>query len=664
MALTTQTLLARLFSNAKPSGPAPVFSWRLIRRQRRPFLLLPESAPSHQVSLTIYSAQRRRAKVWRALLPLLLRTPLARIFQRIQLPVNAQCDLVRFLAGQAGMPASELAAPAIKFGGLNSQKSRLVLLVCDASNRPLKVIKVGLDAVGRAATDYEAGLLAQLPPGLIGCTRVTGRLVTPDISAFATDFFPGASPENDVGMEILFHSWINAGPAVPVEKLAVWQELETDVARIAPAKWAVLRAALAGQNLRSTLYHGDFAPWNIRVVNSQNLQAFDWERGNLQGLPAWDWFHFVVQTSILARRHSIQRVAAEVEELLASPRFEKYLVATGIQSFVKPLLLAYLLHHRWVVKPLDGWVQMEQLYELLAERWNLAPRKSASERPRSEIPTGFWADAGWQLQAAWSQLANVFWEPTLTATNSPPLLPQLKSAWPLVTMASFWVAAVAGVQFLTNHLLLLPLYAAPALLATRKINRGWGTVFALPGALLGPVVATVKDPEHQTVDRFCWNTLMRFIILQLCVFLWDRSHQPEGFFRHLHRRRPADFAKHWAIILLSCGLLFVIAWGDLYTGPRINFLPLYLIPAALLTLFLNLRSGMLVALGGALVACLDEYSSQYNTNVWEVFGWNFPMRFLMLFTILYLLDRVRVESVLFTPWKPNGVAKAAPGGKT
>ena len=78
--------------------------------------------------------------------------------------MNAQADLVRFLAGQAGLPASELAAPAIKFGGLNSQKSRLVLLVCDASNRPLKVIKVGLDAVGRTATDYEAGLLAQLPP--------------------------------------------------------------------------------------------------------------------------------------------------------------------------------------------------------------------------------------------------------------------------------------------------------------------------------------------------------------------------------------------------------------------------------------------------------------------------------------------------------------------
>ena len=40
------------------------------------------------------------------------------------------------------------------------------------------------------------------------------------------------------------------------------------------------------------------------------------------------------------------------------------------------------------------------------------------------------------------------------------------------------------------------------------------------------------------------------------------------------------------------------------------------------------------------------------------------MRFLMLFSILYLFDRVREESVLFTAWKPNGRAKSAPGKKT
>ena len=78
---------------------------------------------------------------------------------------------------------------------------------------------------------------------------------------------------------------------------------------------------------------------------------------------------------------------------------------------------------------------------------------------------------------------------------------------------------------------------------------------------------------------------MRFTILQMCVFLWDRIHRQEGFFRHLHRRRSADFGGNWAIILLSCVLLFAIAWGDWYTGPRVNFLPFYLIPAILLTLF-------------------------------------------------------------------------------
>ena len=483
MALTTQSLLAKLFSDAKSPGESRDFTWRLIRRHRRPFLLLPEGNTSPQVSLTLYSAQRLRAKIWRAMLPMLLKTPLAAIFPRIRVAANEHSDIIRFLAEQSGAPASELAAPAIKFGGLNSQKSRLVLLVCDTGNRPLKVIKLGLDKMGRAATDFEADLLAQLPPNLIGCTHVTGRLVTPVCSAFATDYFPGASPDNDDGMEILFHAWINPGPEVPVETLAMWRELETEVARIAPAEWAMLRAALAGQKIRTTLYHGDFAPWNIRVINSRNLRAFDWERAQLHGLPAWDWFHFVVQTSILARRHSIARAAAEVEELLASPRFEKYMAATGIQSLAKPLLLAYVLHHRWVVNPLDGRDQMEQLYELLSERWNLAPRKASAALSAAVHPVGFWADAGRQLQAAGSQLANVFWEPTLTATTTTPLRTQLASAWPLVLSGIVWVAAMAGLQYcLPRHLLLLPLYAVPALLATRKLNRHWGSGFALLGA--------------------------------------------------------------------------------------------------------------------------------------------------------------------------------------
>ena len=673
MSKSIQPVIAELFLNGQPAGRPLNFAWRLIRRRRRPFLLLPVSTMDVRVSLELYSAQRRRAKIWRAILPLLFQTPAASVFSRVNFPADESSEIIRFLSEQSGVPVAQLRAPAIKFGGMEHQKSRLVLLACDQTHRPVKVIKLGLDREGRAATEREADLLEKLPANTIGCIRTTGRLTTPKISAFATAYFPGDSPEDDAGMETLFQSWINPEAAVPIESLATWRELETEVAGADPAAWAVLRAALAGKNIRTTLHHGDFAPWNIRAVNAQNLQAFDWERGSLQGIPGWDWFHFIVQTAILARRHSVERVAAEVEELLQSPRFENYAVATGISPIVKPLLLAYLLHHRWVVKPLEGGATTAELQSLLAERWQLDPHsqiaatgKTRPQSPRAVVvPPGLWADAVQQLQSAWAQLANVFWEPTLTANIQPALAERLRANQLVALVAGLWLAAVARVHFLyLNHQMLLPLYAVPCLLVGWKMGRRWGLLFAAVTACLGPVVSAMKDPVGHPVDLVCWNSAMRFIILQMCVFLSDRIHRQNNFFRRRAggHRRPAKFAENWAVVLAS-GLWFLLtAWGDFYTGPRVIFLPLYLFPAILITLFLNLRWGTLMVLLAALVACADEYFTKYNASVAQVFGWNFAMRFLILFLVILLLDRVRQENVLFAPRKQNGGAHAANPG--
>lgn len=666
MPKSVQPVMAKLFGDEQP-GPSHRFSWRLIRRRRRPFLLLPIATMSTRVSLTLYSAQRRRAKIWRALLPFVLNTPAAVLFQRVHFPASESSDILRFLSEQSGVPAGRLPAPAIKFGGMESQKSRLVLLVCDPTNRPIKVIKLGLDVAGRAATDREAALLEQLPANTIGCTHTTGRLTTPKLSAFATDYFPGDSPDDDLGMEILFHSWLNPGPAVAMESLDTWQELETEVASAVPDAWRVLRAALAGKNIHSTLYHGDFAPWNIRAVNLQNLQVFDWERGRLQGIPGWDWFHFVVQTSILARRHSVQRVAAEVEELLQSPRFGKYADSAGIQDIVKPLMLAYLLHHRWVIEPLEGGRQVEELYELLSARWELAPKPQGTAAgqtgarpplvPATVVRPGLWADVQGQLQSAGSQLANVFWEPTLTATIRPPLLDLLKSHWLWILLCSLWLAAVTAMQYVcVEHLSLLPFYAVSCLLATWHINRRWGTLFAYLAAIAGPLAAAAKDPAWRPAELICWNTLMRFIIFQMCVFFADRIRWQKDFLRQLMvpRHRRANLTDNWAVVLVSALWLLLVGWGDIQTGPRIMFLPLYLFPAILITLFLNLRWGAMAVLLAALNTSADEYVSKFNANVVEVFGWNFTMRFLIMFLVILLFDRLRQDNVLFTPHKPNG----------
>ena len=121
-----------------------------------------------------------------------------------------------------------------------------------------------------------------------------------------------------------------------------------------------------------------------------------------------------------------------------------------------------------------------------------------------------------------------------------------------------------------QHVMLLPIYGVPCLLAAWKMNRRWGTVFAYVAAMLGPLVARAKDPVHIR-DIMCWNMLMRFIPLQMCVFLADRTHWQKNFFGHrvASRRRPADFGANWAVVLFSGLWFLLIAWGDIYRPARL-----------------------------------------------------------------------------------------------
>ena len=410
--------------------------------------------------------------------------------------------------------------------------------------------------------------------------------------------------------------------------------------------------ALAGKNVRTTLYHGDFAPWNIRAINAQNLQVYDWERGQLQGIPGWDWFHFVVQTAILARRLSVERVAAEVEQLLHSDRFKKYAAEAGISDFVQPLFLAYLLHQRWVVKPFEGGERTAELFELLSDCWLMTPQPvgiptiTLTEPPGS----GLWASAVLQLKTAAAQLSNLFWEPSLTAKVPPSLRTQFLRHWPVVLLAGLMLAGVAIAHYFSiAHLLFLPFYLVPCALLTWKIDRRWGALAATAAAVAGPLIANAKQPGYLKLDVMMWNVAMRFITLQLCVLFVEQIHKQKKLSQHhaAPDHGTAGFIESWAVVLAS-GLLFLtVAALDFVTDPRMTFTPLYLLPCMILTLVLNLRWGLAAALVGAIASSLMEYSANPNYGVEEVFGWNFAMRLGLFVFVALLLDRIRKGNILF-----------------
>ena len=652
------TVIESAFAWAEDDRRAVTMEWRLIRRKRWPFLLVPVDLET-KVALKLYSPQRRRARLARALFPWMLNTPAAELFERLRFLADPDGDFIRFVAEQGGVKMAQFTAPAIKFGG-SEEKSRLVLLVCDETHRPVSVIKVGLDAVGRAATDREAALLAHLPADKIGCIRLTGRFTSSSLSAFSTAYYPGDCPADDAGREHLFSAWLNADAPVPIESLAVWQELETKVGAADPEGWRLVRPRLAGRSLRTTLYHGDFAPWNIRAINITNLQAFDWERGDLRGIPGWDWFHFIVQTAVLARGLPVERVAAEVEQTLHSDRFNQYAAEAGISDLVKPLMLASLLHQRWVVRPLEGGRTTYELFKLLAVRWqmNLRAQLNGEYALQPEAPPGMgWrAEAGLQLRFAVSRLRNLFWEPSLNSQPRPSMAAQWREHWGMILATGGLLAGMMMIHRYTNpHLGLLPFYLLPCLLVTWQAGRRWGTLFATTAAVAAPLIRRMNDVDFQPLEVVVWDTCTGFFMLQFCALLLNRMRQQRnpaaiGETPNIHSRH---FADNWAVVLASGVWLASVTTLQIYSSPHVGFLPLYLIPCLALTLTVG-RSWGLAA--GVIAAMVGPYVQRFGDTDYlpvNVEAWNTLTRFFLLWGIILVTDRLHRNNIVFFPNAPR-----------
>ena len=88
----------------------------------------------------------------------------------------------------------------------------------------------------------------------------------------------------------------------------------------------------------------------------------DWERGELTGIPGWDWFHYVIQTGILVEHLPAAALLQKVDGLLQSQAFKEYAQRSGIAGVERNLLLAYLLNCVEVIRPSEG---LEQARELL-----------------------------------------------------------------------------------------------------------------------------------------------------------------------------------------------------------------------------------------------------------------------------------------------------------
>ena len=116
------------------------------------------------------------------------------------------------------------------------------------------------------------------------------------------------------------------------------------------------------------IYHGDFAPWNIKVSHG-SWHALDWERGELSGIPGWDWFHYVIQSAVLIKREPVDQLVARVERMLASQNFMRYADRAKITGTERMLLLAYLNYSVQILKQTEELPRVQSLLSSLSANW-------------------------------------------------------------------------------------------------------------------------------------------------------------------------------------------------------------------------------------------------------------------------------------------------------
>ncbi len=335
-----------LFSTPAAGESGRTCSFRVLRRRGHDLLALPMPRRAATRALTLYAAQTRFARWSKALLRVALSSGLPVPLPRVDLAIALHDPLLAWLQEMAGTPGTP--GIAILAGNPFSEGRRFVLLAY-RDDEPVVVAKAGLTPEARTLIEQEAKFLESVAQRWPHLPRFCGAKVAGTFSGLALEFIEGHSPAatDTAGMRAVLQSWLDTAHPVALDALTPWQRLATQ-AGVGP-----IVERVAGRQVAPALFHGDFAPWNVRVEKlSRRWMVIDWERGVTAGVPGWDWFHWMIHVSVLVHRHDADASVEFLRAVLRSPDFQQYAQAAQIAGLEKALLAAYLIYlHEFIIPP-------------------------------------------------------------------------------------------------------------------------------------------------------------------------------------------------------------------------------------------------------------------------------------------------------------------------
>jgi len=343
---------------------------RMVRvsKHGHPFLYFPPERSLALRSLDLYPPQRPAARAARAGLRALCGLGLARRLPATPFTFPTDSPATAFLA-DVGRSGTEPPHLAILAGNPSTPGRRYILLIYGRDGHPAAAVKVGLNERAAALVRQEAEALKTIADRTAIAPQVLALHESGTACAAALEHIAGHAPTRAAADDLarVLTPWVDTRHSVTARDIPAWRRLIEACSSSALVQ--TIRQRLEPAPLRPVLYHGDFAPWNVKVQTDGSWRVLDWERGELTGMPCWDWFHYHVQVGLLVDRLEVATHAQAVDRLLDDPVFCRHAETAGVRKVIRELFLAYLLYSTHLIGPKESLPAKQALLDTLTAKW-------------------------------------------------------------------------------------------------------------------------------------------------------------------------------------------------------------------------------------------------------------------------------------------------------
>lgn len=298
-------------------------SWRCLFRNGNLLVVFRSTGAGARRARELYSPQRLVAKL--AVKALLGPLGLWRVLPKIQWGADPK-SLLAVTTGCEGVNAE-----AILLGNPKHEARRAIVL----GNG--KVLKIGGSGKAADFVRKEAHFLKDHGSDLKGVPLPLGYYEEGQGAALSLPHFSDGALSREE-LVAMTQSWLD-DDELAIEQLEGW-EMVTGSSRDGAKQVA---DTCRGISLKSSLMHGDLAPWNVRMTRAGNPIPIDWEGGRIHAVPGWDLIHYIFQTLVLVERRSPDDTLTEIMAFLGSPRSQNYLIQAGWQGRENFLFASYLI---------------------------------------------------------------------------------------------------------------------------------------------------------------------------------------------------------------------------------------------------------------------------------------------------------------------------------